>query len=313
MRNELVILFYLKKEAVRKSDGSCPVMVRLSRNGERVQFTTDVRVIPDGWDNLGQRIIGRSDHARRMNMVLTDIKASIIEKYRDLKDKAIEPTPRAVRDAFLGLGIKRHTLLEMFSKLKGDMLKMADAGMVTRKTYTRYALTYKRLEDFLRHVYHTQDMDFGNIGLSFIQDFEIYLLTVCKLSHNTAAKPLKYLKKVIRQAQSCGLLQNDPFHSFKIKTEKTDRGYLTEDELMKLLSHEMPSHRLEVVRDAFLFSCFTGLSFSDVCKLSVSEFRNVGEDLWIFTRRNKTGTDVRLPLMEIPLRILKKYMRNAPR
>lgn len=158
-----------------------------------------------------------------MNTVLADIRASIVEKYRDLKSKTIELTPLALRDAFLGLGIKRHTLLEMFFKLKDDMLKMADAGMVTRKTYTRYALTYKRLEDFLRHIYHTQDMDFRNIGLPFIQDFEFYLLTVCKLSHNTASKPLKYLKKVIRQTQCSDLLQSDPFHSFKIKTEKTDR------------------------------------------------------------------------------------------
>ena len=279
MRNELVILFYLKKEALRKTDGSCPVMVRLSRNGERVQLTTDVRVSPEMWDNSGQKVIGRSDHVRRMNLELEDVKASLIGKYKELKNRGADPSPQMVRDAFFGIGKKGFTLLE-------------------------------RLRDFLNREYQVSDMDFRNVGISLIQDFEVYLLTVCKLSRNTASKPLKYLKKVLRQAQCLGLISNDPFQSFKIKTERTDRGYLTEDELLRMGAHEMPSKRLGVVRDAFLFSCFTGLSYGDVCKLTTNEFKCEGNDVWLITKRNKTGTDVRLPLMDVPLRIFNKYVEN---
>lgn len=310
MRNELVILFYLKKEALRKTDGSCPVMVRLSRNGERVQLTTDVRVSPEMWDNSGQKVIGRSDHVRRMNLELEDVKASLIGKYKELKNRGADPSPQMVRDAFFGIGEKGFTLLELFAKLNGDVYRLADAGKVTRKTYTRYALTYERLRDFLNREYQVSDMDFRNVGISLIQDFEVYLLTVCKLSRNTASKPLKYLKKVLRQAQCLGLISNDPFQSFKIKTERTDRGYLTEDELLHMGAHEMPSKRLGVVRDAFLFSCFTGLSYGDVCKLTTNEFKCEGNDVWLITKRNKTGIDVRLPLMDVPLRIFNKYVEN---
>ena len=130
------------------------------------------------------------------------------------------------------------------------------------------------------------------------------------MSRNTAAKPLKYLKKGVRQAQCLGLISNDPFQSFKIKTERTDRGYLTEDELLRMGAHEMPSKRLGVVRDAFLFSCFTGLSYGDVCKLTTNEFKCEGNDVWLITKRNKTGIDVRLPLMDVPLRIFNKYVEN---
>ena len=85
---------------------------------------------------------------------------------------------------------------------------------------------------------------------------------------------------------------------------------MTEDELLRMGAHEMPSKRLGVVRDAFLFSCFTGLSYGDVCKLTTNEFKCEGNDVWLITKRNKTGTDVRLPLMDVPLRIFNKYVEN---
>ena len=75
----------------------------------------------------------------------------------------------------------------------------------------------------------------------------------------------------------------------------------------------MVSERLENVRDLFIFSCFTGLAYIDVANLTQDNIRKSFDgNLWIITKRQKTNTDVNVPLLDIPKMILKKYKGNLP-
>jgi len=66
--------------------------------------------------------------------------------------------------------------------------------------------------------------------------------------------------------------------------------------------------RLKQVRDIFLFSCYTGLAYSDIHKLKRSEITTgVDGDKWIFTRRQKTDSPTRLPILPAGMSILEKY------
>ena len=104
------------------------------------------------------------------------------------------------------------------------------------------------------------------------------------------------------------MIIRDPFCEFKIKLEPVDRGYLTMHEVRLIMAKKFPCKRLTHVRDIFIFSCFTGLAYIDVKKL-VREKIQEGLDgqLWIMIKRGKTGTDVKVPLLEVPLGILEKY------
>ena len=93
----------------------------------------------------------------------------------------------------------------------------------------------------------------------FITDFELYLRTTCKCGYNTTAKFMQFFKRIILIARNNGILIGDPFASYKIRLEKVDRGYLSEDEIKIILKKKMVSERLENVRDLFIFSCFTGI------------------------------------------------------
>ena len=105
----------------------------------------------------------------------------------------------------------------------------------------------------------------------------------------------------------------DPFASYKIRLEKVDRGYLTEDEIKIILKKKMVSERLEHVRDLFVFSCFCGLAYSDVANLRQENIqKSFDGNLWIITKRVKTNTDVNVPLLDIPKMILKKYKGKLP-
>ena len=310
MRNQLIIHLYLKKD-VLKRDGTTPVMARISLNAERVQITTNVSVVPDEWDGNAQRITGRDVSARCRNNEIDKFKSSVWNAYRELRRMDIEPTPSDIRDLMSGVKKFRISFLDLWEKHIEDLRRLAEADRISRKTLSRYVLTYKRLKEFLKSEYRAEDMDCRKIKVSFIEDFETYLLTVCKLSRNTAAKPLKYVKMIIRKAHELGIIQNNPLNGFKIKMEKTDRGFLTEDELLKISLQEMPSKPLEVVRDAFLFSCFTGLSFCDLCELTMNDVREIGKgNFWIIVKRNKTGVVSKIRLLSAPLRILERYRKE---
>ena len=89
--------------------------------------------------------------------------------------------------------------------------------------------------------------------------------------------------------------------------------YLTEDEIKKILELNLVSERLEHVRDLFIFSCFCGLAYIDVAGLRKEHIRKSFDgNLWIMTKRVKTGTDVNVPLLDIPKMILNKYKNKLP-
>ena len=87
--------------------------------------------------------------------------------------------------------------------------------------------------------------------------------------------------------------------NYKIRLKRVDRGYLTEQEIQKILKKKFPTKRLEQVRDVFIFSCFTGLSYIDIKTLKASEIC--------------TSFDGNVPLLKIPLAILKKYDGQLPK
>ena len=111
-----------------------------------------------------------------------------------------------------------------------------------------------------------------------------------------------------------GWIFNDPFSNYKIRLKRVDRGYLTDQEIQKVLDKDFDSKRLEQVRDVFIFSCFTGLAYIDVKQLTANNIcTSFDGKQWIMTHRQKTDTPVNVPLLNIPLTILKKYEGKLPK
>lgn len=144
----------------------------------------------------------------------------------------------------------------------------------------------------------------------FITDYEFYLKSIQKLQHNSAMGNIKKLKKIVRQCVANDWLEKDPFKSYKITTRETHRNFLLKEELELLLKKDLQVQRLDQVRDIFLFSCYTGLAYSDVMKLSRKDISiGIDGEQWIFTTRIKTDTGSRIPLLPIPRLIIEKYSK----
>ena len=286
------ILFYLRKNQVNK-DGKASIMTRLSVNGEISQFSSKLDVEPELWDVKLGKIAGSSQKSRQLNNLLDDIHTSLKNHYHEIETHEAYVTAEKVRNAFLGYSTKQRTLLELFKSHNEDAKKLVGISK-TEGTLAKYDRGYRRLGEFMKAKYKITDIALNEINHKFITDFETYLRTVSECNENTTAKFMQTFRMIIIIAKNNGWIYADPFINYKIRLKRVDRGYLTDQEIQKIMDKEFDSNRLEQVRDVFIFSCFTGLSYFDGKR-------------WIMTHRQKTNTPVNVPLLNIPLTILKKY------
>ena len=89
--------------------------------------------------------------------------------------------------------------------------------------------------------------------------------------------------------------------------EPVNRGFLTDEEIMKIVNKDFSINRLEQVRDIFIFSCFAGLAYIDVSNLTPDNIVTLDDKQWIMTKRQKTSVETNVLLLDIPKRIITKY------
>ena len=311
MRNTFKVLFFVKRAAVKKS-GKAPIIARITIDQDKIQFHTKLEVAPDQWDVPRGKATGRSPEAQQINSLLDDIRMAVQKQYHSLLATDGYVTAERVRDAYLGKTEKTRTILEFFAQHNEQYLQKVKMDP-TNKTYWRYELTRRRLEEFIKYKYSVSDMPLKDINVLFVENFLLFNENVHGCNHNTAMKFVQRLRTVVNFAKNTGMLFVDPFGNFKVKFERTDRGYLTMEEIMAIYHHTFPSRRLEQVRDLFIFSCFTALSYIDVCELQPDDI-STGFDgnLWIIRKRHKTKVTASIRLLDIPIAILKKYKGKLP-
>ena len=307
MKSTFKVLFYLKKGSEKKN-GEVMIMARITIDGKLCQFSTKQSILPENWNIAAGKAKGKD--AGRINALLEDIKASLNNIYHEQQRRDNYVTAEKVKNEFLGHSEKHETILDLFKKHNDDVKQLVGISK-TIATYRKYEVTRRHLAEFIQSKYNISDIAINEITPMFITDFELYLRTTCKCSYNTTAKFMQFFKRIILIARNNGILIGDPFANYKIRLEKVDRGYLTEDEIKIILKKKMVSERLENVRDLFIFSCFTGLAFSDIHGLRKEHIVEDSNGVrGIRKGRQKTKIMCNIPLMEVPLKILEKYSTN---
>lgn len=103
-------------------------------------------------------------------------------------------------------------------------------------------------------------------------------------------------------------ISRDPFLHWKGKLKVVEREFLSKEELQGMISKEIKNERLTLVKDIFLFCCFTGLAYADVQKLSEKEVVvGIDGNKWIKTNCTKTKIRSNIPILPNAEDILEKY------
>src|SRR5690606_10261637 len=88
------------------------------------------------------------------------------------------------------------------------------------------------------------------------------------LQNNGVMKHLERLHKMVNLAVRLEWLPRDPFASHRLKFDKVERQFLTAEELQRIEEKSFGIDRLDMVKDLFVFSCYTGLAYVDVTNLT---------------------------------------------
>lgn len=282
-------------------------MARVTVNGEMVHLATRLDVEPERWSGKDCRCPGKSAEDKYINEMLDNFRNVIKNKYNELFFKGEKITASRLKSILTSQdseGMKK--LLALFDEYNEDYKKLVGKE-TTHKTYTRYVLCRRRLAEFMA-TKKLNDILLTDINKKFIDDFFSYLRTNDgKNGHNYHMKMIQRFRTVFNVARNNGWVQTDPFASFKMSMEQTHRQCLTIEELTTLMQKELVSERLASIRDIFVFSCYTGLSYIDVKELQKADIIEHDGKLWIDRNRIKTGNEFNVPLLDIPLAILDKY------
>ncbi|MDE6878594.1 MAG: site-specific integrase [Odoribacter sp.] len=304
MSSTFKILFYIRKNYLNR-DKKAPIMIRVTIDGRMVQFNSKLDIEPQCWNPKKQRADGSGKQVKMFNTLLENIKYSLQHHFHEIACEET-PTPEKVRDSFLGVAEKENTLMSLFNRHLDNLKNIVGKGM-TQATYDKYDITYRRLKEFMKSRYNLSDIPLRDIKNIFVVDFENYLIQTHDYGKNTRAKFLQRFHSVILIARRNNWIKTDPFDHFVIGSQKVDRGYLTQAEVDAIWNKQFSVARLEKARDAFIFACYTGLAYVDVCHLKKANIVTINGEKWIRTRRQKTDTLVEVPLLKIPESIIEKY------
>jgi len=144
--------------------------------------------------------------------------------------------------------------------------------------------------------YKGDKMSFRDVDVKFFNGFKKYLAEQ-KLKTNSIHLYCSNVITVIKEAHKADLLEEDIMHKLDLpKKEQTERSYLEIDEIQKLI--EMPCKN-PMVKQMFLFSCYTGLRVSDCLNLKFENVINKEDGYYLKFQQKKTKAFEMMPINEI--------------
>jgi site-specific recombinase XerD len=306
METKLSILFYSKTARTNKN-GLVPIYLRVTIDGVRFEQCTQRYVLPSKWFAAAGKAKGNNEEAKTLNYFLDALKQKVHNYKWEIAHEGLELTVDAFRKKWLGVKERPYYLLEIF-KQHNEQLKQLIGTDCSKATFGKYRTTFDHTAKFIKWKYLLNDIDITHLQYNFIPEFEFYLKSQQKCNHNTTIKYLSNLRKVINTCIKNNWLAKDPFFGYKMSKKEVVRDFLTEDELQTIASKDFKNERLNQVRDIFLFSCFTGLAYIDAKRLKRADVCiGIDNEKWIFTRRKKTDSPTRIPLLPTVLEIMEHY------
>ena len=305
-RSTFAVLFYINRTKVRK-DGLCQLLCKVSIDAEAAQIGTKVAVDPVIWNPTTGRADGRSRNANEVNRAIDALTEEIKAHYKRINLSLGFVTAELVKNAVKGIGQKSLTLLALFREHNEEFRKRVGIDR-TKETYGCYVRSYNHLREFVQRKCGQEDITLRRLDREFYDAFDLFLRTEHRLQQKSVHEHLYRLKKMTVRAVDQGTLRRDPYCNLHPELPKRKSRHLKLDDLKRLLAEQVADPELQRVRDWFIFSTFTGLAYADLKQLSEKHITQDAEGVrWIHIRRQKTGTESVVRLLDIPLRIIEKY------
>ena len=301
--------FFLKKTKLLKN-GEASVAMRITVDGQRVENNIRKSILPSLWDQSKERAKGTSTTAVDLNRFIEEARIRIHQIVTELQQKGAEINPLIVQQRFYGVGQVRkqeRTILQVIQEHNDEAKQLIGKDFV-EVTWRRYETMKRYLGELIKQKYGVGDLPLSDFTGEVIRAYEVYLKTEKDLSQNTLIRYMKALKKITNRCLANDWIHKDPFAGIKFREDPTDPEFLTLEEVDRIYNCNPGSKRLEVIRDMFLMSAFTGLAITDVSQLTEDHIVTDNDgNKWIRKPRQKAKQMSNIPLLDIPLAIIEKY------
>jgi site-specific recombinase XerD len=299
------ISFFARKK--KKQPEQALLYVRITVNGQSLEISLKRTLPVTRWNQSAGKMLGTSMESQHINKKIDETKTLLYKAHDSLLKQDQVITAHLIKARFLGTDQQHHTLTHLLE------YHHQISGALKYGTMKNYFTTENYLKDYLKSQHHTSDIYLKQLDYEFTLGFESYLRLLPSLQNNGVMKHMERFKKLMRLAEHLGWIEKNPTQRFKLHFDQVDMVYLSKPELEKIRNQEFEKPVLKINRDIFVFACYTGLAYSDVKALSKNHLQ-VGVDgkKWIYMRRSKTNTAVRIPLLEEAAHILDCY-KDHPR
>lgn len=292
MNTRISYKFVLKAEA--NSRGLYPVYMRAFLHGKKIEIATSITIVEGDWSETKQRVKRRNKLNEKHNMILEAFEKKALKCILD--NFVYEETPltlRQFKDYMLSVGQTENSFTDYILNYLNE-----NKSRLRSESWWSYKSQITKLLKFRKHI------SFADLTEKFINEYQHYMLYTLHNNENTVSKSLRSLRTFINIAMRYGLIKTNPFKYITIKKVDGKRDFLSAEELSKLsdayISNKIIDEQEKEVLQYFLFSCYTGLRYSDLKMLKASSIKNN----ILHINMHKTNCLVSIPLSQKALQLL---------
>lgn len=228
-RVRFAIMFYIKRTKPT-AQGTCPIYVRITVNGDRIEFSMNESINPDLWNSGLQRAYVSDQQGLELNESIQNVIDKLRYCKRQLEQDLKPVTAKNIRNLYFESDDNAVFLLQKFKEHNDRCEKLIGIDM-RFGTLERYKTAYKHTKEFIWYKYKTNDILFVDVNYQFIRDFEYYLKTERKCAHNTTIKYLRNFQKIVKIGMANGWVKQNPFSNLKYKLHEVKTEFLDDTDL----------------------------------------------------------------------------------
>lgn len=286
--NYFTVRAVLRTDKIRK-DGTCPINIVLQRNNVTQKFSSSEFIEEKYWDKDAEQAIGKG--FGNLNAVIKKQKQKLEDFIRESKSIGRSLSKDDISNFWNGKTDSEDELL--FSKFYESFCKRHFLT-IKESTQIHYVTLGKKMKDF------RPNLKLSEIDYSFMIEFDNYLIA----SNSGRYNMIKFLKRALKEAVKLGVLENESWKGLQNVSPRTREEYLTLTEINQIIKCDLSSKKhLELTRNMFLFSCYTGMRFSDVVALKKGNYK----DGIISLKQVKTNVDLKIPVNVQAKKIICKF------
>lgn len=274
-------------------DGKGLIQIECRQYGRRMFLSTNMYIEPCEWSS---GVVVNSPFSYEYNAILRE-KLIEIEKIEiEIWKQGQEPTLGKIKQACKSNVHPTATLAD---------LERAFVEPTKRRTATKeaYRTTIKDIDRF------DKSATISDITYDWVERYRKYLADK-GLMRNSIIGRLRNLHFLTNEALRREIITKDPFKNIVIGEMTHRQESLTEREVTRIEKMELTG-KAEHIRDLFLFSCYTGLRFSDLVSLRTSDIKRINGKTWLMKETLKTGGFAKIPLYSLfrgkGLELIDKY------